>query len=186
MVYMIVSPKYYQSNDNTSSTHTLLKDASVLESDYGWVRTLVTSYSRILNIQVSQYRPLLALFSLFSKSHSDYKNELDAIECLSEQNRLKIQNNTCVYGGETEEEYASFVNSFESWRHKHLSPHTEPTKIFWYTKSDSLNAAREFQKSVKTFHHIAITSFANSVRVGGQIVLGGKAARKNICSEPPI
>lgn len=173
-----ITPKYYKSTDDQPLSHPLLKNAPVCQSDYKWVRDLITAYASVINIKVGSYRPVLWGLSLVSGSHRDYKKELEAIDHLTKEQRSAVESKTSMHGGETEESYASLITKFDAWKKEHTRSNVEPTKILYYSKSDSLNAAKAFAKNVNKASKIAITNFANPVRVGGADSTGGKGSQE--------
>lgn len=169
-----VIDRYYPS---TREKPELLRNATVLQSDYRSVRAIVTIWKTIMNVGVANFRPVLSLFSLFSKSHRAYKNELMQIAKIKDLTKKNIEKNTTVYGGEGEGDYAQVEKDYKKWKKKNTCKDLLPTQIFWHDESDSLDAARSF-KRVKENARIAITTFANAVRVGGADSVGGKGSQE--------
>lgn len=175
-----VPHKYYATSDNEPLSHPLLKDARVCQSDYPWVRNLITAYAAVINAQVGSYRPVLWGLSLVSGSHSAYKQELEAIDLLTLPEREEIESKTSIYGGETEEAYAEVAANFDNWRNRNSKNFDleRTNKVFYFSKSDSLEAAVFIEKRDYRVAHVAITNFANSVRVGGADSTGGKGSQE--------
>ncbi|MCE2983605.1 MAG: TIGR02452 family protein [Parachlamydia sp.] len=156
--------------------HELLKNAQVIKSDYLIVRVMVQIWANIMNAGVANVRPVLSIFSLFSHSHAEYQTELKEIAKLSDEQKIDLRKATQVYGGETDEDVQILTQKFENWQSRQMTG-SRKTKLFWFKKSDSLEAARKF-KAIKTNSKIAITSFANAVRVGGADSTGGKGSQE--------
>jgi uncharacterized protein (TIGR02452 family) len=171
--------KYYKSNKGEALGHELLRDATIVKSDYPSVRKIVGVWDSIVNAQlpILKSRPILSVFSIFNKSKLAYKKEIEAIAKLSGSEKKKIEDNTKSYGGETEEAYQKLCDTFKDWKKEHTKTDVSNTKVFFYQKSDSLGAARTFGK-VRPNAKIAITNFANAVRVGGADSLGNKGSQE--------
>lgn len=153
---------------NNKELHPLLINAKVLQSDYLWVRIIVQIWAAIMNFSIGNVRPVLCFFSFWSKSHQEYKQEIEAISQLSEKVKEEIENNTKVYGGETGQDYQNLCR-------KHAEIYQ--TKVVFNDKSDSLEAARR-SRSEDSLAKIAIVNFANGVRVGGADSVGGKGSQE--------
>ncbi|HEV8052075.1 MAG TPA: TIGR02452 family protein [Parachlamydiaceae bacterium] len=148
--------------------HPLLKNAGVIQSDYPWVRNVVNTWASVMNFSIGGNRPVLGFFSLWSRCHQEYKQEIEAISRLSNEEKEEIENNTKIYGGETDQDYQSLCK-------KHSERYQ--TKVIFYDKSDSLEAARQARLE-NPLARIAITNFANGVRVGGADSIGGKGSQE--------
>ena len=148
--------------------HPLLKNAKVLESDYPLVRQVFDTWASVMNFSVVNTRPVLSFFSLFSKSHLEYKHEIEAIDLLPQELKEEIANNTKVYGGEKDKDYQKLCKT---------RPEEYQTKVVFYDKSDSLGAARK-ERLENSAARIAITNFANGVHVGGSDGVGGKGSQE--------
>lgn len=151
----------------------VLENATLLKSDYYIVRKMVSIWSSFININIAGFRPVLSLGSRFKLSFAAYRRELIAISQLSEDEKEKIRNDTHVYKAETQSQYENFISSFN------INAREQPTQICWQDSrySNSLLAAREF-KEVNPTAKIAITNFANAVRVGGADSCGGKGSQE--------
>lgn len=175
----VARPYYYRPEEKVEGEgapvlHPLLQDATILRSDHWWVQKTTEVWSRIMNFSVGGFRPILSLFSLFSRSHQQYKNELSAISHLTEALQGQIMNNTHVHGGETDLGYRDLCQEFDE-KMKDKPRHV--TKIVWHNKSDSLDAADDLSNHVHE-SFIAITNFANAVRIGGADSVGGKGSQE--------
>jgi uncharacterized protein (TIGR02452 family) len=153
---------------NGKELHPLLKNAKVVKSDYLWVRQIVRVWASIMNFSIGNVRPVLCFFSLWSRSHQEYKQEIEAISRLSKKEKEEIENNTKVYGGETGQDY-------QNLRRKHQERYQ--TEVVFHDKSDSLEAARQ-SRLKNSLAKIAIVNFANGVRVGGADSVGGKGSQE--------
>lgn len=166
----------FEKVERSSGFHPLLNDASILRSDYKWIQTIAQIWARVMNFEIFGTRPLLCVFTLFSKSHDSYLTELAAIATVSDAKKKAIKDATKVYGGETEQEYAALCKEFDA---KMVNFPRVVGEFRWYDKSDSLEAAKKWNKTDGLPQEvIAIVNFANAVRVGGADSVGGKGSQE--------
>lgn len=173
-----IPPAFATNRKYFTAKNELLENATAMKSDRPSVRKAVAVWSKILNCEFFNHRPILALFSKFSSHHRAYHQEVKTIKNKPEDQKIKIKAQTETYGGETEDEYVQLTRKYETEIHSHKE--ASSVQIGWCSKSDSVEAARKFAEEHKEEPNIkiAITNFANPVRVGGADSTGGKGSQE--------